>query len=459
MAKKTSFFVCNNCGARQPKWVGRCPECGEWDSLTEQVSTYSTDLHRPTMPLEPTGPIRLAEAVEAGPSRTARIVSGFGELDRVLGGGLVPGQTVLLGGAPGIGKSTLMLHLAGMLGRSGQKGIYVTSEESVAQVAMRAERLGLDRAGIWIDAQTNLEIILNHIRDQKPAVVMIDSVQLIYKPGLSSAPGSVNQMRQCATELTWLAKSTGVSVLLVGHVTKRGMIAGPKILEHIVDVVLYFEGDRHHAYRVVRAAKNRFGSTNELGIFEMTEGGLKEVADPVGLFLHREYPLRPGRVTLAASEGSRILLVEVQALTSSSIPGVVKRKGTGVDSNRLSMILAVLERHAGLRLGSHDVYVNVVGGVRVTEPAADLALALSVAGAHTGKTLSDETVVFGELGLLGEIRPVNLGGQRVAEASRHGFGQIITAGAFKLDDDSGGKRNKAKIHCCYHLQDALKLLE
>jgi len=455
VSKARSYFVCNNCGSRQPKWLGRCPDCGQWDCFVEQQTDLSVDLHRPQVPLEDSGPVQLSEVTETDDG-SQRFASDFTELDRVLGGGLVAGSTVLLGGPPGVGKSTLLLHLAGGLGRTGVEIMYVTSEESVNQIRMRADRLGITCKTLWIDAQTNLEIILNHVRDRRPAVVMIDSIQLVYKPSLPAAPGSVSQMRQCATELVWLAKSTGTVVAMVGHVTKQGMIAGPRILEHIVDVVLYFEGDRHHAHRLVRAVKNRFGSTNELGIFEMTDAGLREISDPVGLFLHREYPLRPGRVILAASEGTRILLVEVQALTAPSVPGTVRRKGTGVDSNRLAMILAVLQRHCGLKLANKDVFVNVVGGVKVAEPAADLAAALAVASVQTGKTLPAETAVFGELGLLGEIRAVAFAEQRISEATRYKFKRAVVPATSLAEIKSD---NQIRIHGCYHLQDAIKLLE
>lgn len=459
MANKQSYFVCNNCGSRQLKWVGRCPDCGEWDSLSQQQSEFTADPHRPDVALDDTGPVELTQAAQTDHATTDRLTGGVAELDRVLGGGLVTGSTVLLGGAPGIGKSTLLLHLAGTLGNAGHRVMYVTSEESARQIAMRAGRLGIggeNISNILIDAQTNLEVILTHIRQHQPAVVMIDSVQLVYKPALSAAPGSVSQMRQCGTELVWLAKAAGTVVVLVGHVTKQGMIAGPKILEHIVDVVLHVEGDRHHAYRLVRAAKNRFGSTNELGIFEMTDTGLRQVDDPSALFLQRDYPLRPGRVTFAASEGSRILLVEVQALTAPAIPGLVKRKATGIGPNRLAMILAVLERHANVKLANMDVFVNIVGGLKITEPAADLPVALAVAGAAAGRTLPDTVLAFGELGLLGEIRPVPLAEKRTAEAIRHRFQHVATAPTGKTDPQRDGK---IKIHPCFHLQQALKLLE
>ena len=339
--KSRSYFVCSGCGSRQLKWQGKCPDCGAWDSFSEErMDGLSDDLHRPDLPLETCGPVSLSQDLEKfRGDEGLRFTSGLSEFDRVFGGGMVAGATVLLGGPPGIGKSTLMLQSAAGIGKTGRTVMYVTSEESAGQIKMRAGRLGIDGENILVDAQTNLEIILNHVREIKPAVVMIDSVQLIYKPTLPAAPGSVSQLRQCGTELVWLAKSTGVTVILVGHVTKQGVIAGPKILEHIVDVVLYFEGDHHHSHRLIRAAKNRYGATNELGIFEMCDRGLLEISDPAGLFLEDGYPQRSGSVILSASEGTRILLVEVQGLTAAAAPGLVRRKATGVEGNRLAMIL------------------------------------------------------------------------------------------------------------------------
>ncbi len=455
--KIRSYFVCKECGSRQLKWMGRCPDCGEWDSLIEeQAEGLSVDVHRPTIPLEPTDAILLSEDVTKFQSEAGlRFSSGIGELDRVLGGGLVEGATILLGGAPGIGKSTLLLQSAEKIAsQNGKKVLYITSEESPGQVKLRAGRLGIAGENVLVDAQTNLEIILNHIRQHQPAVVMIDSVQLVYKPDLSSAPGSVSQLRQCATELVWLAKSRGITVILVGHITKQGIIAGPKILEHIVDVVLYFEGDNHHSHRLIRAAKNRFGATNELGVFEMQDAGLNEIPDPAGLFLQSGYANRTGSVILCASEGTRILMVEVQALTVPSIPGMVRRKGTGVDNNRLAMILAVLERHCHLKLASKDVFVNVVGGVKITEPACDLALAVAIAGAYFDKRLPEGTAVFGELGLAGELRTVPFAQNRISESARLGLKTVITP-PVKIVGSVKGIKNIQ----CRHLQEVIKLLE
>ena len=344
MAKEKTYYVCRECGSRQLKWMGKCPDCGQWDSFDqEKIQGLSDDLHRPMVPVDMSKPVNLADDVEKFQSDEGlRYTTGLGEFDRVLGGGLVDGATILLGGPPGIGKSTMLIQAAQGIADTGRTVMYVTSEESPSQIKMRASRIGITGDRVVVDAQTNLEVILNHIREIKPAVVMIDSVQLIYKPTLPAAPGSVSQLRQCGTELVWLAKSTGTTVVLVGHVTKQGTIAGPKILEHIVDVVLYFEGDYHQRHRLIRAAKNRFGATNELGIFEMSDRGLIEITDPAGLFLQRGYSQRPGSVILSAGEGTRILLVEVQGLTAPAAPGMTRRKATGVDANRLAMILAIL---------------------------------------------------------------------------------------------------------------------
>jgi DNA repair protein RadA/Sms len=458
MAKTKTYYVCRECGSRQLKWQGKCPDCGQWDSFEEEkIQGLSDDLHRPMVPVETGKPVSLADDVEKFRSEEGqRYTTGLGEFDRVLGGGLVDGATILLGGPPGIGKSTMLLQAAQGIADTGRTVMYVTSEESPGQIKMRAGRFGISGERVIVDAQTNLEVILNHIREIKPAVVMIDSVQLIYKPTLPAAPGSVSQLRQCGTELVWLAKSTGTTVVLVGHVTKEGTIAGPKILEHIVDVVLYFEGDYHQSHRLIRAAKNRFGATNELGIFEMSDRGLVEITDPAGLFLQKGYPQRPGSVILSASEGTRILLVEVQGLTAPAAPGMTRRKATGVESNRLAMILAVLERHARLKLSTKDVFVNVVGGVKVSEPAADLGIALAVAGAYTNKMLPKGTAVFGELGLSGELRPVPFGENRINEAIRLGLTQIIfptgtVIRSTKFDD--------SQIIPCQNLSQVMELMQ
>jgi DNA repair protein RadA/Sms len=455
--KPKSFFVCRNCGSRQLKWQGKCPDCGQWDSFSEErLEGLSEDLHRPDIPLETTQPVSLAGDIERFRSDEGRrFTCGLSEFDRVLGGGMVAGSTILLGGPPGIGKSTLILQSAQGIADTGRTVMYITSEESATQIKMRAGRLGLSGNNILVDAQTNLEVILNHIREIKPDVVMLDSVQLAYKPTLPAAPGSVSQLRQCGTELVWLAKSTGVTVIFVGHVTKQGVIAGPKILEHIVDVVLYFEGDHHHSHRLIRAAKNRFGATNELGIFEMSDCGLVEVADPAGLFLQEGYPQRTGSVILSASEGTRVLLVEVQGLTAPAVPGTVRRKATGIDGNRLAIVLAVLERHMKMKLSTKDVFVNVVGGVKVTEPASDVAVALAVAGAYFNKRVPPGTVVFGELGLSGELRPVPFSDNRISEALRLGLSKIV----IPAQSARHNKFEDSKIIPCQYLTQVMELLE
>ena len=443
--------------------MGKCPDCGTWDGLEE----YKAPTHDPRAvsrsgPADPTGDIaREGEALslaEIDEADTPRRPTGIGEFDRVLGGGVVPGSAVLVGGEPGIGKSTLLLQVAhelasgghdkGTRGR-GDKGtkaasaagsvnpafrvLYVTSEESARQTKLRASRLGaLSAPDLLILAETNVERIVNQIHRHGPAVVVVDSIQMIYKPDLPAAPGSVTQLRDCCMELVYLAKATGVAVIFVGHVTKAGTLAGPKIIEHIVDTVVYFEGDRFHAHRVVRCVKNRFGSTHEVGLFEMTGEGLREVTDPGNLFLEQYGPGADGKpaqpsgsVVTAAVQGSRVLLVEVQALTASSVIGAAKRKVSGVSADRVAMIIAVLEKRAEMRLAADDVFVNVAGGVKVVEPATDLAVALAIASAHQNRPLSPGTLAVGELGLGGEVRTVPQLELRLREAARLGLGHAI----------------------------------
>jgi DNA repair protein RadA/Sms len=413
--------------------MGKCPDCGTWDSLQE----YKTPTEDPRKP-GPLGrdhttsdlthgatPLPIDEIDSEDAPRTP---TGISEFDRILGGGVVPGSAVLVGGEPGIGKSTLLLQVAHELARNGEpKVLYVTSEESARQTKLRAERLGIESKGLLVLAETNVERILNQIHKTQPAVVVIDSIQMIYKPDIPAAPGSVTQLRDCCMDLVYLAKSSGVAVIFVGHVTKAGTLAGPKIIEHIVDTVVYFEGDRFHAHRIVRCVKNRFGSTHEVGLFEMTGEGLREVTDPGNLFLE-QYGAggQPsGSVITAAMQGSRVLLVEVQALTASSVIGAAKRKVSGVSADRVGMIIAVLEKRAEMRLAADDVFVNIAGGVKVIEPGVDLAIAMAIASAHSNRPLSPGTVAVGELGLGGEIRSVPQLETRLREASRLGLGHAI----------------------------------
>lgn len=432
--------------------MGKCPDCGEWNSLVEQVVENSApDLHRPAPPIEDAAPVPLREIQL---DTTARWNTGLSEFDRVLGGGIVPGSAVLLGGDPGIGKSTLLLQVGHALASAGRSVVYVTSEESLGQTRMRATRLRADQSDVVVMAQANLDVIMNQVRKRNPDVVIVDSIQMVYRPDLPSAPGSATQLRDAGTRLVWLAKQMGFALLLVGHVTKEGAIAGPKILEHVVDCVAYFEGDRYQTHRIVRAVKNRYGSTEELGIFEMTDAGLQPVRDPATLFLDGAAPRRqPGSAILAAAEGTRVLLVEVQALCVQSVFGAAKRKTTGVDAARVAMILAVVEKHARVVLGDQDVFVNIVGGVRVAEPAADLAIALAVVGAMQRRALPAGCAIFGELGLGGEVRAVSQSRQRIAEAQRVGLTRIVLPARTALDSGS-----ESSLVRCGHLGEAIAQL-
>lgn len=438
--------------------MGKCPDCGEWNSLSEQViRDVGEDRHRPLVARDDIDAPLVVPVSEIQPDASTRWTTGLSEFDRVLGGGIVPGSAVLIGGDPGIGKSTLLLQAGQSMAASNRKTLYITSEESLGQVRLRADRLSSLNASpkkpkqcdMLVSAQANLDIISNIISKERPEVVVIDSVQMVYRPDVAAAPGSASQLRDAAARLIWLAKQMGFALVLVGHVTKDGAIAGPKILEHLVDCVIYFEGDRYHAHRLIRAVKNRFGSTDEIGIFEMTSAGLLGVDDPSRMFLATQRAARPGSVVLAACEGTRTLLVEVQALTSQSVFGSAKRKATGVDANRVSMILAVLEKHGDVVLGDQDVFVNIVGGVRVNEPAADLAVALAVHGAFTGRSLPESTVVCGELGLGGELRPVNHQRQRMSEARRIGFQKMILPATTdrSTSKERGGASDLEQLTC------------
>ena len=425
MGTRSSVFVCSQCGHESAKWHGRCPGCEEWNTLAEERPVAAS----PRASARALKPIPLSE-VQAPAVRRMR--TGIGEFDRVLGGGLVPGSLVLIGGAPGIGKSTITGGALGNLAAAGHRVLYVSGEESAAQVKLRAERLGADALRVPIVAETDLDAVEATLEAERPDVCVVDSVQTLYSSGMTGAAGSVGQVREVAGRLMRVAKERGVAVLLVGHVTKEGALAGPRVLEHLVDCVLQFEGERERTYRTLRALKNRFGSTNEVGVFEMRDSGLVEVADASARFVE-EATRAPGSVVLCAMEGSRPLLVELQALVAPTQLVPPRRVSNGVDRNRLALVLAVLSRHAGVQLGSSDVFVSVAGGVRVEEPGADLAIALAVASAARGVALGGEegrpVAAFGEIGLTGELRYVAHPERRLAEAAKFGLGPVLSPGA------------------------------
>lgn len=419
MAKQKTNYTCTECGGVQNKWAGQCPSCQQWNTLVETlVEEVGNRFSNKYQGLAQTAPVLNLAEIEA--EDIPRFGTDIEEFDRVLGGGLVPGGVVLIGGDPGIGKSTLLLQALSNLARI-KKVLYVSGEESGAQIALRAKRLAVDARGVSLQAEIQLEKILNTLAEHKPQVVVIDSIQTMYSDALSSAPGSVAQVRECAAQLTRVAKTMNITMILVGHVTKEGALAGPRVLEHIVDTVLYFEGDTHSSFRLVRAIKNRFGAVNELGVFAMTERGLKGVSNPSALFLSQHDTQVAGSCVMVTQEGTRPLLVEIQALVDTSHAPNAKRLSVGLEQNRLAMLLAVLHRHAGVAAFDQDVFINAVGGVKITEPAADLAVLLAINSSMRNKPLPRGLVVFGEVGLAGEIRPAPRGQERLREAAKLGF--------------------------------------
>ncbi|MBM3395518.1 MAG: DNA repair protein RadA [Betaproteobacteria bacterium] len=419
MSKAKTVYVCAECGGQASKWQGQCPHCSAWNSLIEAVAESAPSRFNH---LALASQIQLLGNVSV--QEEARISTGIDELDRVLGGGLVAGAVVLLGGDPGVGKSTLLLQALVDVGRRAPV-LYVSGEESAAQIALRARRVGVDAAALPVLAEIQLERVLATLTAHKPQVVVIDSIQTVYSEALQSAPGSVAQVRECAAQLTRHAKASGTTVVLVGHVTKEGAIAGPRVLEHIVDAVLYFEGDTHSSFRMVRAIKNRFGAVNELGVFAMTERGLRGVSNPSAIFLSQHETEVAGSCVLVTQEGTRPLLVEIQALMSQAHSPNPRRLTVGLEQNRLAMLLAVLQRHACLMCFDQDVFVNAVGGVRIAEPAADLAVVLAMVSSFRNQPLPRKLVVFGEVGLTGEVRPVQRGQERLREAAKLGFTQAL----------------------------------
>jgi DNA repair protein RadA/Sms len=425
VAKAKTIYTCQKCSSQFPKWVGQCAECGAWNSLIEEIYTAPPkENSRFVGFVDGTARLAPTSLAEINLANKSRMLTKITELDRVLGGGLVVGSVVLVGGDPGIGKSTLLLQTLCNLSQN-HPVLYVTGEESLQQVAIRAHRLGLPQNNLQLLAETNVERIITNAKEAKPQVIVIDSIQTVYTENLQSIPGGVGQVRESAGQLVRFAKQTGTALFLVGHVTKEGSLAGPRVLEHMVDSVLYFEGESDNRYRVIRAIKNRYGAVNELGVFAMTDMGLREVNNPSAIFLSRDEKAVAGSVVMATWEGSRPLLVEVQALVDESYLANPRRVSIGLEQNRLSMLLAVLHRHAGIATYNQDVFVNVVGGVRVTETAADLALLLSIISSLRNKPLHPDLIVFGEVGLSGEIRPVQNGQERLKEAAKHGFKRAI----------------------------------
>ena len=458
MAKEKTLFTCTECGGTSPRWLGKCPSCNAWNTLIESVAEagpgknrYSGAQFAGLAQAQAVMPLAAIEATDI-----ARTPSGIDELDRVLGGGIVEGGVVLIGGDPGIGKSTLLLQALDALQRAGLPTLYVTGEESGAQVALRSRRLGLDHSQVNVLAEIQLEKILATIESMQPAVAVIDSIQTVYSDQLTSAPGSVAQVRECAAHLTRFAKASGTAIVLVGHVTKDGQLAGPRVLEHIVDTVLYFEGDTHSSFRLIRAFKNRFGAVNEIGVFAMTDKGLKGVSNPSAIFLSTHGEPVPGSCVLVTLEGSRPLLVEIQALVDSG--GVSPRRlSVGLERDRLAMLLAVLHRHGGVATGDQDVFVNAVGGVRISEPAADLAVLLAITSSLRGKALPKGFFAFGEVGLAGEIRPAPRGQERLKEAAKLGFSVAIVPKA-NAPKKPGREFEGLTIHAVDRVEQAMELV-
>lgn len=433
MVKTKTIFVCQECGAQTPRWMGKCPSCESWNSLVEETAAASAGISHKGIVFKES-PMSLTE-VTVDDSR--RLKTGIDEFDRVMGGGITPGSVVLIGGDPGIGKSTLALQIACRLSGQGSKVLYVSGEESVKQAKVRADRLGTKASdSLYIVNQVDLDAITGYIDKMKPDAVIIDSIQVVYHPELGSSPGSVSQVRECASVLTHLAKTRGMTLFIIGHVTKEGMLAGPRVLEHIVDTVLYFEGERYSTYRILRTTKNRFGSTNEIGVFEMASGGLMEVSNPSEIFLSERSKTVSGSVVTAILEGTRPFLVEIQGLVSRSAFGVIRQKTQGFDANRLALLSAVLEKRLGLNLQDKDIFLNVAGGVRVMDPAADLAVCIAVASALLDKPVPADTVILGEVGLSSEVRSASQPAVRVNEARRLGFKRcLLPRNNLKAKDD------------------------
>ncbi|HHT97863.1 MAG TPA: DNA repair protein RadA [Clostridiales bacterium] len=419
MAKKKMVYFCKECGYESGKWMGQCPSCKVWDSFVEEPVVKTSSSTSNAIINEP----QILNSIET--SQDMRISSGIGELDRVLGGGIVPGSLVLVGGDPGIGKSTLLLQMCRELSNVNRKVLYISGEESQKQIKIRADRLGEFTGELLLLCETNVQLIEDSVHKYKPEIVIIDSIQTIFSDGSSSAPGSVSQVRESTSALMKLAKGHGVTIFIIGHVTKEGVVAGPRVLEHMVDTVLYFEGDNYASYRILRAVKNRYGSTNEIGVFEMQNKGLIEVANPSEYMLKGKPEGEPGSIVVPSMEGTRPILVEVQALVCRTNFNMPRRTAAGTDYNRVNLLMAVLEKRLGIQLSDCDSYVNVAGGMKINEPALDLAILMAIYSSHKNKAIDDNTIVFGEVGLTGEVRAVNMAEQRIKEAEKMGFKRCI----------------------------------
>ena len=450
MAKLKTKWICQNCGYETAKYLGKCPDCGKWGTLVEEVFEASSSSQNSKTILNDTAPC-LINDIEI--DNSIRFTTGIEEFDRVLGGGLVQGSIVLLAGDPGIGKSTILLQTGKTITKDGRKTLYVSAEESASQIKLRAQRLGVNSDSLYIYSQTSFEAIKKQIEEIKPEILIVDSIQAVYTDNVSSSPGSVSQIRECTNILMDIAKNKNITVVVIGHVTKEGSIAGPKILEHMVDTVIYFEGDRYKSYRLLRCMKNRFGTTNEVGVFNMCDDGLHEISNPSEMFLdERTGNNTPGSVIIATNEGTRPLLIEIQALVGTTPYPSPRRVSNGIDYNRLLQILAVLEKRIGLNLSKQDVYVNVIGGIELDEPAADLGVALAVATCARDVCVSADTVIVGEIGLSGEIRAVNNLDKRIREAEKLGFKKIIVPSANNVKKEEFKQINIVEVH---RLTDAI----
>lgn len=451
MAKVKSAFFCQNCGHEAPKWLGKCPSCDEWNTFVEEKIQKTVPQAVAFSASESKSKPQTVQTIST--SNDVRIPLVDQELNRVLGGGLVQGSLILFGGEPGIGKSTLMLQLA--IKNQNKKILYVTGEESEQQIKLRADRVGIENDACFILAETHLQNVFMHAEDVQPDILIVDSIQTLYSSDIESSPGSVSQVKECTAQLLRYAKTTGVPVFLIGHITKEGSLAGPKVLEHMVDCVLQFEGDRQHVYRLLRTIKNRFGSTNELGIYEMVGGGLREVLDPTDILIHHKDSALSGIALAAAMEGMRPLLIEVQALVSTAAYGTPQRSSTGFDAKRLNMLLAVMEKRCGFKLAAKDVFLNITGGIKVVDPAIDLAVVAAVLSSNTDLALDKKTVLAAEVGLSGEIRPVSRVEQRISEAQKLGFERIIISKYCKGIDP---KNFDIKVQLCGKMEEVVKAL-